>query len=349
MYYPESYEKALEFADAAHAQMRELSIPATPTNYTIWYVYHSGAAPDLRSELDRMLEDKREFTTDGANQLYERHFGMAAESDALKETGERLEAAVSKLMGYLGEAGADAASYGEALETMSGQLSQPLGAGEVRTVISAILEETKRIATQHEKLQATLSESSKEIDDLRQSIFSVRQEALTDALTGIANRKAFDERLRAELNTASDENEPLSLLMLDIDHFKRFNDTYGHLFGDQVLRLVARTFTECIKGRDMAARYGGEEFAIVLPRTEHENALVVAEQIRASVAAKQIVNRRNGEKLGQITISIGASTLGPGQAPEDFIKRADRALYAAKRGGRNQVISDADLEAIEAA
>ena len=126
--------------------------------------------------------------------------------------------------------------------------------------------------------------------------------------------------------------------MLDIDYFKKFNDTYGHQVGDQVLKLVASTLKTGVKGGDIVARYGGEEFAIILPKTTKENAFTVAEHVRDSVSSKDIINRGTGKVLGQIRLSVGVSEYKPGESIEDLIERADKALYEAKNNGRNQTI-----------
>jgi diguanylate cyclase len=125
------------------------------------------------------------------------------------------------------------------------------------------------------------------------------------------------------------------MLMFDIDHFKSFNDSYGHLTGDQVLRLVGMSLKQTIKGQDITARYGGEEFAVVLPNTALRQALTVADHIRRAVMAKELKKKSTGEILGRVTISVGVSTL---------IERADACLYAAKRNGRNRVVCEADPE-----
>src|SRR6185312_8845299 len=129
---------------------------------------------------------------------------------------------------------------------------------------------------------------------------------------------------------------PVSLAMVDIDHFKAFNDTYGHVTGDQVLRLVAQCIKQNVKGQDIAARYGGEEFALILPNTALGQALTVAEHIRSSVTTKELMKRSTGEILGRITVSVGVAGWHYGETPQHTIERADACLYAAKRGGRDR-------------
>jgi diguanylate cyclase len=340
MYFPESFAQAVAHGDSAMARMREIELPPTPNNYTIWYVYHSGIAPELKRDIDQLIEKKTPITREIANELYDRYFGIVSESETIRETGQSLERAIERLMGFVQEAGDGSAEYGEALENFSGQLQKDNTAAEMRTLVGAILAETKKMSDRNDNLQSELIASTKEVSELRETINNARREALTDALTGLANRKAFDEAISAMSIEAERDNTTLALLMLDIDHFKRFNDTYGHQLGDQVLRLVARTFTECIKGRDMAARYGGEEFAILLPQTQIQNAVKLGDAIRETVAKKRIVNRQSGQSLGQITLSVGVAIYRPGEPSADLIQRADEALYSAKRGGRNRVVHE---------
>ncbi|MHA1538022.1 MAG: GGDEF domain-containing protein [Alphaproteobacteria bacterium] len=348
MFFVEDLELAKLYGDKAMVHLGDLLVPATPNNYAIWYVYHSGRTPDLKRDIDTLIESKEPITPDRTSEIYDRYFGDEAESQALRDTGQSLETAIGKLMGYLGEAGNGTEEYGRSLEEYSTQLVDTAGAEEARAIVTAILGETKKMAEGQAKLRSELAASTEEIDTLREGIRNARREAMTDALTGIANRKALNERLHESMQEAEETGAPMSLLMLDIDFFKKFNDTYGHLFGDQVLRLVARTLTECIKGRDLAARYGGEEFVILLPQTSLDNAMKLANHIRETVGAKRIINRSTGKSLGQITLSIGTSRYRPGEDSEALIKRADEALYAAKRGGRNRVLSEKDVSDIAA-
>jgi len=172
----------------------------------------------------------------------------------------------------------------------------------------------------------------------------VRTESLTDPLTGLSNRKHFDERLTQAIEEASERSEALSLIMTDIDHFKAFNDTWGHLTGDQVLRLVAMSLKQNVKGQDIAARYGGEEFGVILPNTVLRAALTVADHVRRAVMSKELMKRSTGQNLGRVTISLGVATLHKGDTAQTLLARADACLYAAKRNGRNRVICESDPE-----
>ena len=170
----------------------------------------------------------------------------------------------------------------------------------------------------------------------------MRKESLTDPLTNIANRKAFDDAAKAAMDAVMSEGEPVTLLLCDIDHFKKFNDTWGHQTGDQVLRLVSSCLAENVKGRDTAARYGGEEFAVLLRGTPLDAAVRVADQIRRTVETKKLVKKSTGDVLGAITISIGVAQFTIDDTIEGVIRRADACLYGAKQNGRNLVIAQDD-------
>jgi diguanylate cyclase len=135
----------------------------------------------------------------------------------------------------------------------------------------------------------------------------------------------------------------LCLLLFDIDHFKKFNDSFGHNIGDQVLKLLASVLRESVKGQDTAVRYGGEEFAVILPNTEIKGAFTVAENIRRRIIGKELIDRKSGDRLGRITVSAGVAQFAPGEPLRELVERTDRALYAAKNSGRNRVVSEEEL------
>ena len=191
-----------------------------------------------------------------------------------------------------------------------------------------------------ETLRSQVTSSTDEIPQLKQELETTRRDALTDGLTGVANRKYFDETLRRAVADADKTNTPLSFILADLDHFKAFNDNHGHQVGDQVLKVVGRTLIDCIKGQDTAARYGGEEFAVILPKTTVGSAAAVAENIRKTISAKKRKQKGADGTLGPITASLGVSNYVPGEPIKDLIERVDRALYEAKNFGRNRVMSE---------
>jgi diguanylate cyclase len=191
--------------------------------------------------------------------------------------------------------------------------------------------------------------SSRQVETLQATLQSVKVQALTDGLTGLANRKYFDETLRRRIqdSTAGDGN--ICLLMCDIDHFKRFNDTWGHLVGDQVIKFIANTLNAHATGDFLAARYGGEEFAIIMPRTGLHAAQTIAAAIHKAVRSKHLTRRSTGESLGAVTLSIGLAQRREFESVNDLIARADACLYASKRAGRDRITCDTEIAQASAA
>ena len=246
-------------------------------------------------------------------------------------------------MEMVGSSLANTESYSESLEVFTSELNQIHDEGSLKMMIASMANATFKMAENTRNLETNLHKSQKHIQDLNESIESIRNEALTDALTCIANRKKFDMTMDAEILSARAEGDPMCLLLTDIDHFKKFNDTHGHQTGDQVLRLVAAILSQNVKGRDLAARYGGEEFAIILPKTALANAFEVAEQIRKAVAKKELIKKSTGEVIGRVTLSLGVAELNSKDTIKSIIARADECLYVAKGAGRNNVQTEAAL------
>lgn len=208
-------------------------------------------------------------------------------------------------------------------------VSKPFNKLELLTRVKSLL----RIKELHDELNAKVKE-------LEQAKERLRQLAITDGLTGLYNHRYLKEHLEQELYRASRHLSEVSTVMIDIDHFKKYNDTYGHPAGDALLSAVARLLKENIRKIDIAARYGGEEFCLVLAETNKAAAVVVAEKMRKLVELSQF-QPQEARVNGRVTISLGVATF-PDDATSmnDLIAIADRRLYHAKQGGRNQVVRD---------
>jgi diguanylate cyclase len=298
----------------------------------------------LKSAIDILISNGQEFDEKTLASLRLRFFSIENESRALQQATQRIEASLGQVVEYLTSAGRETNNYGRTLQTFSDKITDNDRAGDIRAMLREVMSETRNVVETNRLLEIRLDSSTQEIRQLRQNLDEVKREAMTDALTGIANRKLFDLMLREAAAQAMESGEKLCLAMVDIDFFKKFNDTYGHPMGDQVLKLVARTLVDSIKGQDTAARYGGEEFAVVLPKTPLRSAIAAGENIRENVATKQVTNKRTGEIMGQITLSAGIAEYRLGESLGHLIQRADEALYAAKKAGRNRVMSEDDLE-----
>ncbi len=331
---------ALEFLD-------KHEITTDPRSFTLAYVYFASTHPAVKTEIDHLIAAGA-FNRRSCGRLYEEVFGLDAEARAIRDASGVIEHALGRVLEAIGEAGKDVESYGKVLQDFSEGVDPATAAAagaDLRQAIEAILSETRKMQTRSTELERRFADTTDEIVELRRNLDEMRLAATTDALTGIANRKHFDIRLREYADDCARNGEPLSLLMGDVDHFKAFNDDHGHQTGDMVLRLVARTLAECVRGRDFVARYGGEEFVVLLPKTGLEGAFAVAENIRNTIASRRIARKSTGEQLGMVTLSFGLAQYKAGETLDTFIGRADEGLYLAKKRGRNRVDSAEPLAA----
>lgn len=344
----DEFAQSLRVAQSALTLLTRNQVPATPPNYLVWFTYAEGSNAELRDFINSHLKSGTRITDAIMAEAQDKYLPPAEERAEIHEVGEKLSVELKRISDTLSHSGASTAAYGQALSKISGKLGQTDDVAALKTMVSGLVSATKVMESQSRQLEDRLKQSNAEVQQLQQQLSKINKEALTDALTGLANRRCFDITLKNAVLEAIEKKESLCLIMCDIDHFKRFNDTWGHQMGDQVLRLVARCLSDNVKGRDTAARYGGEEFAVILPATTPENARNLGEQIRRSVENKKIIVRSTNESLGTVALSLGCAALRPDENWEDLIERADACLYAAKRGGRNRVVSDIDPDAAEA-
>jgi diguanylate cyclase len=340
----DEHERTMAFADIALGQIKALRQSATPRNYEIWYAYATGYHPSLNQRINETLKEKSALSEADLDEIYATYLSPTRLSDRIDTVGSKVMGEIEQVMAMIDAAAGSANSYTESLVDMSEKLGQSKDREGLRAVVESLVQTAKEMEASNKRLEERLSASKQEINELQENLETVRNESLTDPLTQLANRKFFDISLEAAIAEARAKNEPLSLMLTDIDYFKKFNDSFGHLTGDQVLRLVAMSVKQNVKGLDIAARYGGEEFAVILPNTVLRSALVVADHIRRAVMTKELMKRSTGEHLGRVTISIGVATLHKNDTPQSLIERTDACLYAGKRHGRNRVMSETDPE-----
>lgn len=317
--------------------MQARGILPTPGNFELWYTHLSGGNPALSTRLAALVHADVVPTPEQLSRLHADCMAPEVDIDAIADGSEQLDRAAQAMVEHVVGNQAALHAYGETLSGVAVRLNQDQTVGGLVQAVAMLTAETARASERNRTLEHQLASSVTRITRLRQDLAEAKQDATTDGLTGLSNRKAFDSRLRRRIGRARADQEALSLILLDIDHFKRFNDTYGHRTGDLVLRLVGRVIADNIKGRDTAARYGGEEFAIILSGTELRASAIVAGQIRVVLDGKRLTTKREQRHHGGVTISAGVAQLWPGDTTGSLIERADAALYAAKHAGRNRV------------
>ena len=336
----ESIEKINETFRLAISLMGKHGVPPTPNNYKVWYEYASGN-PRLGEVINGMVESGHPINQQVNDRLYTdyveyNHMPMY----------QKLEEGIGRILMDMTEGiettGNEVATRGKKIETISNQVAPATDSGKIRSLASSILFEAKAIVESGEKFKHRLENTSEEVAALKKELASEKAKAITDPLTGLANRRALEIELKKKIKQAMEKNHHLTLLMADIDHFKKINDTHGHLVGDRVLAITATMLKDQVKGKDFIARYGGEEFILLLPDTPLIGAMIVAEKIRSNLESLQLQVNKNQLKqaIGKITISIGVARYVSGESMEAFVARADRCLYHSKNNGRNQVTSE---------
>jgi diguanylate cyclase len=332
----DSFKKASLNALKTMALLDDRQIKKVPQNYTIWYEYLSEENPAIKEAVNRLMKENGKFSEEVANQIYNEFFSHEKEGKAIRETNKLVQKSMEAVLREIRASSTGLEAYGNKLENFADNAND-MTSDDFTTIVQQIIGETRDMSQRSFHLNESLSKASSEIDELRKRLKNVEQEALTDPLTGIANRKRFDRELQVASLHAKENQSKLCLIMSDIDHFKLFNDTHGHLFGDQVLRLVAHTLNNEIEETATTARYGGEEFGIILPNTSIANAIQIANKLRKSVSSKKLVKRNSGDDVGRITMSFGVAQFDHREHPTNLVSRADDALYNAKASGRDQV------------
>jgi diguanylate cyclase len=340
----EEHERTLAFAETAINQIRALKLSAHPRNFEVWYTYATGHNPGLNQAINEFVAREAPLTDQALEQIYDKHLSPVRFNERIDAVGGKLIGEIDQVMSMIDVAISSASDYGASLAGASEQIVPDTDREQLRLIVETLVRSTQEVEVTNQTLQKRLVDSREEIRELQENLEVVRTESLTDPLTTLANRKYLEDAITHLIGEAQTKGTPLSVILTDIDHFKTFNDTYGHLTGDQVLRLVAVTLKQNLKGRDVAARYGGEEFAVLLPRTVLADGVTVADHIRCAVMSKELIRRSTGETLGRVTISLGVAAWRKGDTMATLLERADSCLYAAKHAGRNRVVGEAAIE-----
>lgn len=334
-------KRTIAFADLALAKIRDFDQPSDPRTYAAWFTYATNCNPSQNAIVNQTIALKGHISADELEKIYgygpadliPGNIGTVAAGVA-DQVGQ-VRAMIDSMVGTI-------AAYRADLDSVTAQLDRSPDGHGVSAKVDALLRATQSLERQNEAFAARLQAARRQIAELQEEADSLRVDDITDRLTSLANRKHFDRQLDRCMAEADARDESLCLLLTDIDHLKNVNDTFGHLAGDEVLRLISHSHKQHVQPNDVAARIGGDEFAVILPAVQPRSALTVADHIRCRVMATHLMKRTTGESIGRLTVSGGIAAYRKGESPWALMQRADRCLDAAKRHGCNRVVCDSD-------
>ena len=330
-------EQIAEYFRLSLAKLGELKWPVSAINYALIYNYFAGETVALNEELDSLIARNTPLTSDLAEKLFTQyvcHCRKAVNEDLHAEIINTLTSVLGSFVDLAGRT----AQSNDSLKSHIDQLQQVSSPEQVLEIASKIIRETTQFIDVTQSFEESLRDTTVEIESLKSELDKARQQAFNDALTGLMNRRGFDQALNETINESIEYGKPFCLLLIDIDNFKQVNDTHGHLVGDKVLRGLSKLLVNQMRGNDLLSRYGGEEFAVILPNTPINGAFTVAENLRKAAQKLRLTHVKTGLRITDITISSGVTAYRKGESVEALITRCDKALYRAKHQGRNKTI-----------
>jgi diguanylate cyclase len=331
-------ENDLYYAKLALTLMQKNNVSPAPENYAIWFNYAKGKNKDLVREVDNIVNNSVKFTQETSSYLHNKFILSSGTNKVVDDAAVNAQKILMEVAKVIHDFSDETQSYNKGVDEYLENISQKFEDTSVKAIVKDLISATATLKQKGEKISKKLEESTNEITTLKKNLQQVTIESQRDFLTGVFNRKTFEKYVDEQIAAAREAQSHLCLLMIDIDHFKQFNDRFGHLLGDEVLKIVARTLTDILKGRDVVARFGGEEFVVILPETPIDGAMKVADMIRTAIAGKELKRKDTGETYGTITVSMGVACFRPeSDTLPLLIKRADDALYISKNSGRNRV------------
>ncbi|NOX33118.1 MAG: GGDEF domain-containing protein [Deltaproteobacteria bacterium] len=342
MNYTEERTTAGEYLRLALNYIAKYNLPVNPVNYTVWYEYVSGKNIKLKKAVDHLIENAKPFNNNKVERLYQKY---VADGDRIiiSRLLTKISLMLKEITNHVLDTEGDLAGHGKNLGDLAVQISEVHDYNEIKVIVDRMIIETKELVHSGKRLQTRMKISSEDLKQLQKELEKSQQEAQTDSLTSLINRRGLEKKLELERIRAKQNDSPFSIIMVDIDHFKRVNDTFGHLVGDSLLRSIAQMLKDHLRRNDIAARYGGEEFLILLPETGIEGAKAVGQKIKNALSTKEWKLKETGETMGKVTVSMGIALYKLNEPEQSLIKRSDDALYMAKNNGRNLIITQEDL------
>ncbi len=342
MNYTEERSKAGEYLRLALNYIAKYNLSATPVNYTVWYEYVSGKNMKLKKALDHSLDDAKPLNDNNVEGLYQKY---VADGDRIvvSKLLTQISLMLKDITHHVSETDGDLTGHGKTLGNLAVRIGEVHDYNDIKNIVDQMIVETKALVKSGKRLQTRMKVSSDDLKQLHQELEKSQQEAQTDALTTLINRRGLEKRLELERIRARQNGSSFSIILIDIDHFKRVNDTFGHLVGDSILRSIAKLLKSHLRKNDLAARYGGEEFLILLPETEIKGAEAVGQKFRKALSTKEWKLKKTGESMGRITVSMGIALYKFNEPEESLIKRVDDALYLAKNNGRDRIVTQEEL------
>jgi diguanylate cyclase len=340
--YPESIEESGKCLRLTLQYISKYNLPYNPITYALWYEYTTGRNEGLLTDIHVLEKNEIDISFEIVLKLFRKH---VIDNQVLlaEKKADEFQAILKEITRQLSNSGNELNDQGNSLKSHAEKLNRSTSLADVSAIAQKIVSETKSVVSSSRNLKKQMDETVSEINTLKEELKGIKQAAKTDMLTGLLNRRGFDEAISEALQYSITHNKAFSIILTDIDHFKKVNDTHGHLIGDNVLKMLSRLLNEHIKGKDTAARFGGEEFILVLPDTPLKGAFILAEQIRKSLQTMRWTAKNSGKSIGAITISLGVAQYKPEETVKSLIQRADNALYFAKENGRNKTVTELDI------
>ena len=338
--YHQTREESAAILKLVIAEMGRHDAPFTPAAFTVWYEHFAGINPGLSQAVEQSRQAHSRLSGEAMNELYRAHVAEP-DAEATKAASGQFGQVMTTVAQQAEATGRDAKAYG----TQLAGLSQALQDGEVDPAAGTIAPRLSEVASGTERMQTSVAalaraveDGKTEIDRLHQALDRSRAEAITDPLSQLLNRKGFDDALHRVLAQPARSGRAHCLVMLDIDHFKRVNDTYGHPVGDTVIQVLGQVLKRLTSGPGLSvARVGGEEFAVLLADSTVALATQLAQAVQSLVRSTSIRKRGSQETIATVTISAGVAALGKGEDGAALIATADQALYKSKQNGRDRV------------